>query len=78
MRGACFSNSGQYNEAITDYNTALNLSKTNIDKGWVHFDMAILYGRIGNEQKTHYHITTAARLGHEKAQQLCSKFGIPY
>ncbi len=78
MRAACSSNLGQYNAALTDYNTALSLAKTDNERGWIHFDMAILYNRIGDEQQALYHITTAGRLGHEMAQQICKEAGITY
>jgi len=78
MRAACSLNLGQYKAALTDYNTALSLAKTNDERGWIHFDMAILYSLIGDEQQTLYHITTAARLGNEMSQQICKEAGIPY
>lgn len=78
MRAACSVNLGHYNAALTDYNTALRLAKTNDEKGWIHFDMAILYNQIGNEQQALSHITTAARLGHAMAQQVCREAGISY
>ncbi len=78
MRAACSGNLGQNDAAITDYNTALNLAKTDEEKGSIHFDLAILYNIIGNEQETLYHITTAARLGHGQAQQICKTLEISY
>ena len=75
-RAACSACLGQYNVAIVDYNTALDLSKTNCEKGWCHYDLAVVYCRMGEEQQAYDHLITAARLGHEKSQQMCSTAGI--
>ena len=78
QRAACSACLGQYNVALADYNTALNLSKTNYDKGWCHFDMAIVYGIMGNGQKMEEHAKIAARFGNEKAQQALAAVGMTY
>lgn len=78
MRGACSSNLGHYKAALTDYNMAMSLAKNNDEKGWIHFDLAILYNLMGDEQSALSHLTTAARLGNGMARNICQEAGIPY
>ncbi len=78
MRAACSANLGNYNAAIADYNKALTVANNNEQKGWIHFDMAILYAGIGDENTAKHHLITAAKLGHGIARDVCNQNGIPY
>jgi tetratricopeptide (TPR) repeat protein len=78
MRGACSLNLGHYKAALTDYNMAMSLAKNNDEKGWIHFDLAILYAHMDDEQSALSHLTTAAQLGNGMAKNICQEFGIPY
>ena len=78
MRGACSMNMGHYKSALIDYNKAMSLAKTNEERGWIHFDLALLYNAIGDEQNSLFHIVAAARLGNGLAQNICREVGIPY
>ena len=78
MRGACSSKMGHYKAALSDYNMAMSLAKNNEQRGWIHFDLAILYTNMGDEEKAKSHLTNAARLGNGMAQNICLEYGIPY
>ena len=78
MRGACSLNLGHYQAALADYNRAMSLARNNEEKGWIHFDLAILYYRMNDEQNALSHLTTAARLGNGMARNICLEAGIPY
>jgi tetratricopeptide (TPR) repeat protein len=78
MRGGCSLNMGHYRAALADYNMAMGLAKNNEEKGWVHFDLAVLYTQMGDEQNALSHLTTAARLGNGMARNTCLEAGIPY
>ena len=57
---------------------AMSLAKNNDEKGWIHFDLEILYNLMGDEQGALSHLTTAARLGNGMARNVCQEAGIPY
>ena len=78
MRASCSANLSDFNAAIENYNAALKLAQNDQDKGWIHFDLAVLYGDHDDDDNALYHLTTAARLGLEIAQDMCNQFGIPY
>lgn len=78
MRAACSSNQRNYQAALADYNKAISLAKSNEEKGWCHYDMAIMYAQMGDENTAKTHLINAARLGNGLAQNFCKQYGIPY
>ena len=78
MRAACSSQLKNYKAAISDYNKALKLANNSDEKGWIHFDMAVLYAQMGDENISEDHLVTAAKFGHGLAQNFCSQYGIRY
>lgn len=78
MRAACSASMGNHQAALLDYNKALTLANGNNDRGMVHYDLAILYASIGDENNARSHLVIAARFGHAIAQNVCRQYGIPY
>lgn len=78
MRAAWSGNQGNTQAAFADYNKAISLAKTNEEKGWSHYDMAILYANMGDENNAKAHLIAAARMGHGIAQNFCNQYEIPY
>ncbi len=78
MRAACTVNLGNHQAAIDDYNKALTLANDNDAKGWIHYDMALLYAKMGDENNSVAHIRTSAKLGHGIARNCCDQFSVSY
>jgi len=69
---------GNTQAAITDFNKAISLAKNNNEKGWAHYDMAIVYASLGNVEKAKFHVISAARCGHGISQDFCRQQGIAF
>lgn len=78
MRGACCGKLGLFQAALKDYHTAMSLAKTNEEKGWIHFDLAMIYGLMDDETNGLFHLKKAAQLGNNLAKNVCQEAGIPY
>ena len=78
MRAACSGNSGLFQASLVDLNKALILAKDNESKGFCHYDMAIVYVKLGDINTAQAHLITAAKLGNGLAQNVCKEYGIPY
>lgn len=78
MRAACTGNLGNHKAALVDYNKALTLAKDNDSKGWIHYDMALMYAKMGDDNNTAHHLITSAKLGHGLAQNFCDQYGLRY
>ena len=70
-----------YRDLIPEYNKNLEWAQNNgqtANQGWIHFDLAMIYSELDDDNTTLNHIVTAARLGHTIARSICDQYEIPY
>ena len=73
MRGVCSAKMGFYNAAIDDYTASLRFAKDNEERGWTHYELAMVYVELNEEQKAIEHIVASAKLGNGLAQMICKQ-----
>ena len=67
--------SGNYQEAINAYTTAIELAPRYV---LAYFNRAAAYHKLGNEKQMLINLKTSAKLGHRKAQELLKLKGIKF
>ena len=66
---------GEYNKAIRDYDSAINIDSRCSD---AYFNRGISYAKAGNEAKALEDIGLSARLGYKQAQDFLRSEGITW
>ena len=73
-RGKALCNSGNYEDAIIVYTSAIHLS--NHKKAF--FNRGVVYYKFGDEERAFDNFMAAAQLGHVKSQEILSSHGITW
>jgi len=74
-RGTAYKNAEKYSEALKDFDKVIEI-KPDYAEAYIH--RWNIYSRLGNGEQATENLKTAARLGHEYAQDLLKKEGISW
>ena len=72
-KGLKFTKSGSYQDAINAYNNSINLDPNYL---LAYYHRGLVYYKLGNHEQTTNNLKIAAKLGHEKSQELLKSRGV--